>query len=306
MKTKKIFALIILGTLLQLGVFAQNDVQISNFMFCGQTYNPAFAGYTKNINATILARQQWTGFKQAPSTQLLNFALPTNNIGNFGLSVINDKLGFEKSISMRVAYAYPFSLSENSYISAGVCAGFINRSIEGTSLHYEDKNTFDPSGIYNNTSEFLPTIDMGILYYDKKLTLGASSTHLTKSAPKATFYDASRHYYIFGSYKIPFNETMILVPSVYFKNSKFISQFEANANLMFGDKLWTGLSYRWKESIVGLFGIKIIKSFKVGYSYDFNIGDVKPYSYGSHEIFLNYSPEKSEKSIYYKTPRLFN
>lgn len=305
MKTKKIFVLIISGTLLQLSVFAQSDVQISNFMFCGQTYNPAFAGYTKTINATILAREQWTGFKQAPSTQLLNFALPSKSIGNFGLSIINDKLGYEKSINVRIVYAYPFKLSENSFISAGVCAGFVNRSLEGTMLHYEALNTFDPTGIYSNTSEFIPTIDMGVLYYDKSLTLGASTTHLTKSAKTATFYDASRHYYIFGSYKIPLNDAMSIVPSVYFKNSIFISQFEANANLMFGDKLWAGLSYRLKESVIGLFGIRIVKSLKVGYSYDFNIGEVQPYSYGSHEIFLNYSPEKP-KSIYYKSPRLFN
>ncbi|MDD5571522.1 MAG: type IX secretion system membrane protein PorP/SprF [Bacteroidales bacterium] len=306
MKTKKIFALIISGTLLQLSAFAQNDIQISNFMFFGQTYNPAFAGYARSINATLLAREQWTGFKQAPSTQLLNFVFPAKNIGNFGLSIINDKLGFEKSINMRVVYAYPFALSDNSFISAGVCAGFINRTLEGSKLVYEDKSISDPNGIYTNTSEFLPTIDMGILYYDQNLTLGASSTHLTKSASKATFYDASRHYYIFGSYKIPLNETVDIVPSLYFKNSKFISQFEVNANLMFGDKLWAGLSYRWKESIVGLFGIKIMKSFKIGYSYDFNIGDVKPYSYGSHEIFISYSPEISKSSIYYKSPRLFN
>ncbi len=305
MKTKKIFALIISGTLLQLSVFAQNDIQISNFMFTGQTYNPAFAGYTKTINATVLVREQWTGFKQAPSTQLLNFVLPANNTGNFGLSIINDKLGYEKSINARVVYAYPFSLSDNSFMSAGAGAGFVNRSIEGTMLKYEDKNTFDPTAIYNNTSEFLPTIDIGVLYYDQKITLGASTTHLTKSAKKATFYDASRHYYLFGSYKIFLNETMNLVPSVYFKNSKFITQFEVNANLMFGDKLWTGLSYRWKESVVGLFGIKIFKSLKLGYSYDFNVGDVKPYSYGSHEIFITYSLDKPE-SIYYKSPRLFN
>ncbi len=304
---RKLLLIVLIGTLSQLSVFSQNDIQISHFMFCGQTYNPAFVSATKTIDASLLTRQQWVGFKNAPVTQLLNFKYSTKKIGDLGLSVINDKLGYEKSINLRLIYAYPFRLSEKSFLSAGLGLGFISRSIDGANLTYEDQVTTDPIGIYTNTSEYTPTIDFGLLFSNQKLILGASTTHISSSTNKATFFDVPRHYYIFGNYTIKLNEKINLVPAVYVKNSSVITQYEANANMIFNDKFWFGASYRVNESAVGLVGLRLFKVLKVAYAYDFNVGDVKSNSSGSHEIMLIAEFGKTEKQgFYYKSPRLFN
>ena len=66
-------------------------------MFSEITYNPAMAGNSGTLDATLLARQQWTGF--ASSSPKLNYSVRHCYVdklsGGVGLSIINDKLGFE-------------------------------------------------------------------------------------------------------------------------------------------------------------------------------------------------------------------
>ena len=303
---KRLLILVLTGILSQLSVFSQNDIQISNFMFCGQSYNPAFVGLTKVIDVSLLAREQWTDFSQAPSTQILNFGNHTEYLGSFGLSIINDKLGYEKSINARFIYAYPVHLSKNSVIHAGIGGGFINRSLDGASLIYENKTEIDPDAIYNNINEYNPTIDLGLVFSSQKLTLGLSATHLAKSRKSATFYDISRHYYFFGSYIINASKNIDVVPSFHIKSNEIITQYEANTNVIFENgEYWLGLSYRYNDAIVGLLGLKVHKSIKIAYSYDFDTGDIKLYNSGSHEIMIIASFNKPEKS-YFKSPRIFN
>ena len=53
-------------------VLAQNDVQYSHYMFNEVTFNPAATGNTENFDVSLLARQQWVGFDNSPSTQFIN------------------------------------------------------------------------------------------------------------------------------------------------------------------------------------------------------------------------------------------
>ena len=299
--------LIFISAITSVNVFAQNDIQISNFMFCGQSFNPAFAGVSRAIEFSLLVREQWVGFKTAPSTQVINFKNSTENFGNYGLSLINDKLGYEKSLNVRLVYAYPFRLRGNSILSLGIGVGFINRSLDGTELIYENQWITDPNGLYSLTNEYNPTIDFGGIFTNQKLTLGLSSTHISKSDVNATFFNVPRHYYFYGDYIIKASEKINVVPAVYVKSDFVITQIEANANVHFADKFWLGCSYRVNESMVGLIGLRIFKNVKIAYAYDFNTGAVKTYSDGSHEIMIIASFDKPEKNrFYFRSPRLFN
>ncbi|HEX2974488.1 MAG TPA: type IX secretion system membrane protein PorP/SprF, partial [Bacteroidales bacterium] len=55
-------------------VFSQQDPLSSHYMFNTLTYNPGIAGTSGMICATALNRQQWVGFKGAPSTTLFNIS----------------------------------------------------------------------------------------------------------------------------------------------------------------------------------------------------------------------------------------
>jgi len=286
-------------------VKAQNDAQMSHYMFNTIGYNPAFAGANGLINATFLHRTQWAGFKNAPSTQFISGDMSLDRLGGVGLSIVNDKLGYEKALNIRLMYAYHYKVSDDLKISGGLGLGVLNKSLDGTQLIYENMN--DVNAITSNESQITPNIDFGIAGEYKDLTLGFSFSHVNQSLDKATFSKPPRHMYLFAQYAYALNETIDIVPSIYFKNSSFISQFELSALGVYDEKFWGGLSYRMQESLVIIAGVSIMNGIKIGYSYDLNTGPIKTYSSGSHEIMLSASFKKPEKAqIPYRTPRIFN
>ena len=91
---KKLFAIAVVFIGIQ-QVSAQQDFQFTQFMFDRLSINPGVAGSVDNsICGTLLGRQQWSGFDNAPRTGLLNVhgQVPRWNSG-IGLSVFFDELG---------------------------------------------------------------------------------------------------------------------------------------------------------------------------------------------------------------------
>src|SRR5664280_2996888 len=62
-------------------VLSQQDPLSSQYMFNMLTFNPGFAGTSGMICATALNRQQWVGFKGAPSTTVFNISAPVSPFG---------------------------------------------------------------------------------------------------------------------------------------------------------------------------------------------------------------------------------
>ncbi len=266
-------------------------------------FNPAYTGDENYMNASLMMRQQWVGFETAPTTQILNADMFIERGGGFGLSVINDKLGYEKSINVRLMYAYHKYFRNESKLSVGAGIGFINRSIDGNKLIYEDKTIVDPNGEYNVRNAIVPTIDAGIKYSSKKLSLGVSMTHINTTNSNSTLLNVPQHLYLYGHYALKLNDRIQVIPSFLVKSSIFITNYEINTNLVFSEKFYGGLTYRNKEAIIILLGLNITKNIKVRYSYDFNYGPVyKSHSTGSHEIMLSGFILKNTRK--YKSPRL--
>ncbi|MBU0488977.1 MAG: type IX secretion system membrane protein PorP/SprF [Bacteroidetes bacterium] len=291
----------------QITLFAQNDPQISHFMFAQTAYNPAFSTHEPEYNVWLLARQQWVGFNEAPSTQWIGFDTYFPGIGGFGLCIANDMLGFEKSINLKLQYTFNFQLNEKAVLCPSVGAGIASRSLDGSKLIYEDIYVSDPEGLYSMQNEMIPDFDFGIRYLSPSLTFGLSSSHIANSITGTDFFQKPRHIYLFGAYRIK-SDKIEITPSFLVKSSIFITHVDINGMFTYNDKFWFGLSYRLQEAITGLIGLKFYSKYMIGYSYDLHTGPVKSANCsGSHEIFLKATFLKPEKPYsYYKTPRLFN
>lgn len=306
MKSIKISISIIVGLFLMQSVFAQNDIQQSNYMFNELSFNPAYTGSNNTLRATLLARKQWVGFDYGPLTETFCIDGKTK-FGGLGLSIINDQLGFEKSIHTKLLYSYSVELSDKSMLSAGFGLGAIYHTLDGTKLQYQDQTIVDPNGIYDVQAEIIPAIDLGLQFLYKDFAIGVSSSHLQKSMETATVTDVPRHYYGYTQYRINASKKVSLVPTIYAKYGSEILQGEVNTNVYFNKKFWVGATYRLDESMVGLAGIILKDQYYIGYSYDFNVGDVGPYSMGSHEIFISFRKKPpTPQSGFYQSTRLFN
>lgn len=282
---------------------AQNDFQLSQFMFNEITFNPAATGNSDKFIASLIARKQWIGMDRSPGTQFFNAHAYVNPLkGGLGLTIINDQVGYESALNLKLSYAYHIKLSEGSSLSAGFSGGFINKRLDGTKLIYEQSS--DPGAVTAQTSIYVPDMAAGLEFNSKNFTGGVSSTHITQSAPDATLYKVPRHYFLYAKYKITANDITI-TPALLVKSALFIGQYEFNTNVMYKEMLWMGATYRYNESIVGLIGFRINK-IRIGYTYDFNSSQLRKRSSGSHEIMLQAVLKGfNKKEQAYKSPRFF-
>jgi type IX secretion system PorP/SprF family membrane protein len=295
----------ILGTMRS---FAQNDIDVSNYMFDEISYNPAFTGEGEQFRAFLLARKQWLGFNGSPLFETFSIDGATKHIGGLGLHIVNDKLGFENVVTATGNYSYGVNLGEHSRLTAGFAAGIIDRYIDISEFVYQNQVQSDPEGYDANQNFIIPTINVGLLLSVKNLTVGASATHIASNLKNASVEKLPRHIYGYVKYKISPNEKVSIVPSLLLKSGSTKTQLEENVNFYFNNKFWLGVSYRSRESIVGLAGIILRERIYIGYSYDCNlVGENRQYSFGSHEIFLSWRMKKDpHQSGFYQSTRLFN
>lgn len=307
---KKIIIAIILFSSGVFSLYGQSDVLLSQQLFNRMNINPAATGNSQDINLFFLDREQWLGYNGRPSTQLFNghYFMESINSG-IGLSFEHDHKGYSRSINVKAAYAYHVWFGELSYLSLGLSAGILNKSVNLDDAITEELN--DPGlSELDGDSKVNPDFDFGMEYNWKDLTIGASCTHISMSNNSASVLNSTRHFYAYAKYRFHLTETFDLSPSVMYNNSQSVNMFDFNVLGTFMKRYWLGLTYRSNVNItddmafIGMLGLEIFDGLRVGYSYDFNTGSIGEYAGGSHEFML-YWKIKTEKSSKYarRTPR---
>lgn len=299
---KKIIA--VLGLLLICaGIFGQQDPYYTHFMFNRQAYNPAYSGSQGGLEATLLHHSQWTGFKEnlAPSTQSLGINLPVGNHG-FGLQLVNDKLGYEKSVNLSLSYNYRFNIGSGTF-GVGPSIGFLQKSLDGSKLSPEQAN--DLKIPTTNVSSLKPDYGFGFFYQNQNvnnLYVGLSATHLSEedfnydAAPGALVqYNGRRHYYLTAGMQFELSPILALRPNVLLKNDGAVTQFDVNADLLYKQKLRGGFAYRSGDAMSVLLGYYITPQWHLGYSYDYTLTDISNVSSGTHELVLNFVLKTTRK-----------
>ena len=80
---------------------------------------------------------------------------------------------------------------------------------------------------------------------------------------------------------------------------------DLTANFLFNEKFWLGAGYRVNES-AGALGFladwQVSQQWRIGYTYEHPISDIRPYSQGTHEVLLMFEVFKQKRI---KSPRYF-
>jgi type IX secretion system PorP/SprF family membrane protein len=295
-------ALVVVALILMLPfpVKAQQDPLFSQYMFNQLAINPGAAGNEDMVNMAALIRQQWVGFEGAPSVTDFTIHAPFNLFGipsGAGLSIINDKLGFDKNLSFNASYAYRLALGKG-FLGMGFTMGIMNRALE-PEWSIPDGPDFQPPSndrLIPNNKESEVAFDLGIgaFYRNDKVFAGISTTHLNQPKIKFSTTEGStfikRHYYATAGYKIILpNPLFELTPSFFIQSDGSIIHFHVNGMLTYNKKVWGGVSYRPGEALVAMIGTELFNGIKVGYSYDYSTTSIHNYSSGSHEFMIGYS-----------------
>jgi type IX secretion system PorP/SprF family membrane protein len=297
MKKSIIFSLIILASL---SGFPQQDPQFSQYMFNLTSVNPAYVGSSDMICLSLINRQQWVGFAGAPGTTFFQANAAVKPFGlksGVGLSIINDRIAFNKDLGINAYYAYRLDIGPGT-LGIGFDIGLINKALDAKwDIPGELVNGFvppssDPAIPDEKESRMAFDLGFGLFYNTENLFFGLSTTHLNQ--PKIKYVDKnasyiSRHYYAVAGYRLQMpNPAFEIQPSVILKTDGKVNQIDASAIVIYNKKFWGGVSYRAGDAVIGIFGLELFNGLRFGFSYDFITSDIGNYSTGSIEIAIGY------------------
>jgi type IX secretion system PorP/SprF family membrane protein len=288
---------------------AQQLPQFTQYMYNTIAINPAYAGSRDALSIVGLNRNQWAGFDGGPQTQTLSIHSPLRNekIG-LGLSLINDKAGYENFTYVYGDFSYTIQASETVDISFGLKAGMTYYKLAEELYNATEVNQ-DPY-FNDKLNRWNPNLGAGILFHSEKWYLGLSTPKIINhDLNNETDFKALErvHYYAIGGYVFDVAESVKFKPSFMVKHTEGVPlSTDLTANFLFNERFWLGGSYRMngkQEAIGALVDFQVTDQFRVGYTYEIPTGEIRPYTSGSHEILLMYEFKFMKNKQ--KSPRYF-
>lgn len=296
---------ILLLTLLILAALSGKGQQEPHFThnpFNHMGANPGFAGLSNAICATGITRQQWVGFRDyrdeernrvAPETYLISVDATIPRLrGGIGAVVIQDNVGFYTINGIQLGYAYHHRMGEGR-LGIGIQANFINTFLDAGKFLAVDETDPLLTNLSGEASNLIFDMNMG-LYYQMpgEYYIGFSSNRLLERSKEfdnaaGAFVNFRRHYYLSAGmqYTLPGNPAYELIPSVMIKSDGASFQYDIHALMLYNQKVWGGLTYRYQDAIGLMVGVTF-NDLRIGYSYDIPLSVVG--AGGSHEVMINY------------------
>lgn len=280
-------------------MMAQQAPMFTNYSNSYATVNPGFGGLSEGINVMGIYRDQWTGFKDmdgnavAPKTMLFSGDMPVRLLhGGVSLSVMNDKIAFEDNVNINLGYSFHMDLGAGT-LGIGLAFNMVNRSVDFGKFNPTVGN--DPALPKGEQDDMLLDANFGLFWQiPETFYVGLSATNLFESKGKALSSTATssasfvgdRTFYLMAGYEHQFNNPMFkLLPSVCIMSDIASTQFNIGTKLLYNNKVWGGINYRYQESVAAMIGFKI-KDVQISYSYDINTMGITVQ--GSHEICVSY------------------
>ncbi|WP_321347619.1 type IX secretion system membrane protein PorP/SprF [uncultured Draconibacterium sp.] len=295
-KAVSFFIIIMSVTLVTYG---QQDPQYTNNMFYKLGVNPGYAGAEDAISGILLNRYQWSGFEGAPKTLVFSVDAAVNAFGapgGVGVNVISDEWGFYKNTWVNFNYSYKVTTAFGT-LGLGISPGIYNFNISPEwdvpqGEMYTPAES-DPSVPNEEASQITFDVGFGAYLYTNKYYAGFSVTHINQGE---VMYDdvavdfLTRHYYLTGGYNIKLSDPLFEVqPSFLLKSDMASWQLDLNANVVYNDKFWGGISYRVQDAVALLMGMELFNGMRIGYSFDLVTSAIKRNGFASNEFFVSYS-----------------
>jgi type IX secretion system PorP/SprF family membrane protein len=306
---------------------AQQEVQFTQYMFNGLAINPAYAGHKEVFNCQVTYRNQWADadFIGAPRTIAVSVdqGIPKKKIG-LGVHLIKDEIGLQSHTSGFLSFSFRFPVSENTSLALGIAAGMSQYRLDGSKLTPADN--LDMVLPIGNATTIMPDAKFGVYLSNDRYYLGVSAANLFNNNvgfagdQKNIITRQQLHGFFTGGLILPLSETIGIYPSFLIKSDfKAPASGDLNLFLMIRNIVWVGGSIRSAVKVLpnnnfssdlsgpasaGLSAqLFPSNSFRIGYSYDFNIAGHQ-YPTGSHEVGLGfylykYRPERMVSPRYY-------
>jgi len=269
-------------------VFAQDDVLLTQFYANKLYYNPASTGFSDKFFASATYRSQWAGGEGLPKSARPSYILFNASQyfwdyrSGVGLSIYNASQHVQNNFQIKASYAYHLEVMDDAFLAMGLNVGMMNKGI---------KNAETAADGLINESFTMSDLGFGIEYYMPELIVGLSVQHVPLVLGDKERREHS-HFYYYMTYYHSIDQDWRVIPSVFLRNSSFITTVDLVARVSYQNMFQLGASWR-RDALSVLVGFNFEDTFSVGYSFDIHNnklrfgGDtqkVRP----SHEIVLSY------------------
>ena len=261
-------------------------------MLNGLVLNPAYADRHEYSSFTAMYRDQWVNVPGAPQLTVASgqTGFKDRNFG-LGLLLVNDAIGIHNNYSVYASYAYSIKMVNGGKLSMGLQGGFDHIRSDFNLLNIRDDGDPFLEGV---RSDFMPNFGAGLFYHDKYNYLGFSVPYIlsNRNVQDDNFFrdfKMPRYYYVTAGRLFEASPRLVIKPSVLLRiQDENPFAFDANINFYIDEIIGLGASYRFNDSVIGIFEFQLNDYIKFSYAYDWVFSELTPFTKGSHEIMLNY------------------
>lgn len=300
--------LIIICVLVSLSSMAQQEPQHTMYRFNGLLFNPAYAGSRDALSIAAIYRWQWVNVEGSPQTGSFSINSPLKNDRiALGLSFDADRYTVVHNDKIEGSFAYRIPVGKKKKIKislgVGVSATNIRAKLTDVGLTQTGDNRFS-----DNINLWMPNISAGVYVYSQKFFAGISVPDILSNSlvRKGDVWErsvtASHQYtsmYATAGYVFDLGKKVKFAPSVMLKYTPKYApvSIDFNANFIFIDRLWLGISYRLSDSYGFMAAFNITRQLRIGYAYDLTVSPVSHFTTGSHEIMAGYDFDFRNKKM---------
>jgi type IX secretion system PorP/SprF family membrane protein len=282
---------------------AQQDAQLSQYMFNPLYINPATAGTDGVVRFQLHYRNQWSDYQTtfdgsgSLGTQILTASMPLNGLrSGIGIQFVNDKTpsgaGYQ---NMLLSYSYQIGLSNGALISVGARGGFYTKTFDS---RFRPRDSGDPivDALGSSINQTKADFSVGALYKAANYQIGASLNHVNTptygfTADKTGQYTIKQVLNLTASFDYYLTDMVKVSPMALWKSDFASNTLEGGAIFTYSDRYWLGGSYRLNDAGIIIAGISMLKdnALRFGYSLDLtNVGATAKAPL-THEVLLSYA-----------------
>ncbi len=285
-----------LFTLLSGFLVSQNAVILNQYHYNLFAINPAYAGFNNHAEANMYYKKLWSGFTDSPDITQITLTGPfrKNKMG-LGFNASLENVGIFSRINASFSYSYKIKLTEKSNLSFGLALGIKRQQINTSKINAQSPEEF--TQLPSQQAYTLPNIDFGLVYSIKNWQIFLAANQLLSglyqyrdASYQSTIRSQTIPYYLGGfKWVKKFNDTWAYSPVFILRSTQGLPvQIDVSNTLTWRSAFYLGVGYRQSYNLYANIGYQFTNSIKVGYSYEYTLNNLNPYTRGGHEVWLSF------------------
>lgn len=275
--------------------FSQSNIRLDNYWENTYYINPASIYSEYKFMAGVAGRKQWIGFPGAPSTEYFIFTGKINTkeniqVGQLGLKIYNDVVGFTRLINVSTSYSYSVRLNKRLLMNLGVAYKIQNYSYDLTKSHRVISDDPLISLLENNQNTY--NSDIGVEFVSNSFLFGAALQNLMSLFSEENPLQSNSNL-LYVMHRTNKDYSFYLQSGICAIQNENLYQMEFTLTGFVNPKkhpdlFQLGFFYRTGKEFGVLFGADLGNSLRLACSYDYNISGISHKSFGTPEILLTW------------------